>query len=132
MFSLPIIFSISNNISFLFTALAQTEIYTVSNDSIASRQDRIIGNNASAVQILPSWNQGKARESIISFVNNITNPNSPAYVPPDKRIAVIDNDGTMWTEKPIPVHGYFALGRLENLSKTDPNLTQQSPYKEVR
>jgi phosphoserine phosphatase len=130
MFSLPIIFSISNNISFLFVALAQTENNTVSNTSMAIQQDTNKGNNATIAQILPSWNQGETRDTIISFVSNVTNPNSPTYVPPDKRIAVIDNDGTMWAEKPIYFQGYFALDRLENLSSTNPNLTQQSPFKE--
>jgi hypothetical protein len=130
MFSLPIIFSISNNISFLFVALAQAENNTVSNTSMAAQQDTNNGIDTTAVKILPSWNQGETRETIISFVNNITNPNSPAYVPPDKRIAVIDNDGTMWAEKPVYFQGYFALDRLENLSITNPNLTQQSPFKE--
>ena len=131
MFSLPIMSSISNNISFFFVALAQSENYTIPNSSMTGQQDTNIGNNTTTVQILHSWNQGETRESIISFVNNITNPNSPTYVPPDKRIAVIDNDGTMWAEKPIPFQGYFALDRLENLSITDPNLTQQSPFREV-
>lgn len=129
-FSLPVIFSISNNISFLFLALAQTENNTVSNTSMAAQQDTNNGSDTTAAQILPSWNQGETRETIISFVNNITNPNSPAYVPPERRIAVFDNDGTMWAEKPIPFQVYFDLDRLENMSVTNPNLTQQSPFKE--
>jgi hypothetical protein len=103
---------------------------TVSNNSTVGQQDTNKSNNSSIAQILPSWNQGETRETIISFVNNITNPNSITYVPPDKRIAVIDNDGTMWAEKPVYFQGYFALDRLENLSITNPNLTQQSPFKE--
>jgi hypothetical protein len=130
LFSVPTIFAISNNISFLFIALAQTENNTVSNTSMADQQDTNKGNNASISQILPSWNQGETRDTVISFVNNITKPNSTTYVPPDKRIAVIDNDGTMWAEKPIYFQGYFALDRLENLSIANPNLTQQSPFKE--
>jgi phosphoserine phosphatase len=130
MFTFPIIFSISDNISFLFIALAQTENNTLSNISMANQQDADNGNNTTAVQILPSWNEGETRETIVSFVNNITNPNSPTYLAPDKRIAVLDNDGTMWAEKPNPFQVYFALERLENLSTTDPSLTQKSPFKE--
>jgi hypothetical protein len=130
MFSLPIFLSISNDIPLLLGAIAQTENYTASNSSMVGKRDTSKENYTSAVQILPSWNQGETRDRIISFVNNITDPNSPTYVPPDKRIAVLDNDGTMWAEKPIPFQGYFALERLENLSITYPNLTQQLPFKE--
>jgi phosphoserine phosphatase len=103
---------------------------TVSNSSIVDQQETNKGNNAPISQILPTWNEGETRETIIGFVSNITNPNSPTYLPPEKRIAVLDNDGTMWAEKPLYFQGYFALDRLENLSVTNPNLTQQSPFKE--
>jgi phosphoserine phosphatase len=88
-------------------------------------------NNNNTLLLLPSWNEGDAKEKIINFVKNVTNPeNSDYYIPPDKRIAVFDNDGTLWSEKPIPFEGYFALDRLENLSIANPNLKQISPYKE--
>jgi phosphoglycolate phosphatase-like HAD superfamily hydrolase len=87
--------------------------------------------NNNTLPLLPSWNEGDAKEKIINFVKNVTNPeNSDYYIPPDKRIAVFDNDGTLWSEKPIPFEGYFALDRLENLSIANPNLKQISPYKE--
>src|SRR5687768_10410088 len=94
---------------------------TVSNNSIVGQQETNKGNNDTIAQILPSWNEGETRETIIGFVSNITNPNSPTYLPPEKRIAVLDNDGTMWAEKPLYFQGYFALDRLENLSVTNPN-----------
>ena len=88
-------------------------------------------NNNNTLPLRPAWNEGGAKEKIINFVKNVTNPeNSDYYIPPDKRIAVFDNDGTLWSEKPIPFEGYFALDRLENLSIANPNLKQISPYKE--
>jgi hypothetical protein len=84
MFSLPIFLSISNDISLLLGAIAQTENYTASNSSMVGKRDTSKENYTSAVQILPSWNQGETRDRIISFVNNITDPNSPTYVPPIK------------------------------------------------
>jgi phosphoserine phosphatase len=88
-------------------------------------------DNNNTLPLLPSWNEGNAKEKIINFVKNVTNPeNSDYYIAPDKRIAVFDNDGTLWSEKPIPFEGYFALDRLENLSIANPNLKQISPYKE--
>jgi phosphoglycolate phosphatase-like HAD superfamily hydrolase len=88
-------------------------------------------NNDNTLPLLPSWNEGDTKQTIINFVNNLTNPKNPDYyIPPDRRIAVFDNDGTLWSEKPIPFEGYFALDRLENLSIANPNLKQISPYKE--
>jgi phosphoglycolate phosphatase-like HAD superfamily hydrolase len=88
-------------------------------------------NNDNTLPLLPSWNEGDTKQTIINFVNNLTNPENPDYyIPPDRRIAVFDNDGTLWSEKPIPFEGYFALDRLENLSIANPNLKQISPYKE--
>lgn len=129
--SLPIMLTISNSISFFLGAYAQSQSYSTSNSSTIGQQETNKSNDTSTAQILPSWNQDETRETIIGFVNNITNPDSPTYVAPDHRIAVIDNDGTLWAEKPIPFQGYFALERLENLSITNPNLMQQSPYREV-
>jgi phosphoserine phosphatase len=88
-------------------------------------------NNNNTLPLLPSWNEGDVKEKIINFVKNVTNPeNSDYYIASDKRIAVFDNDGTLWSEKPIPFEGYFALDRLENLSIANPDLKQISPYKE--
>jgi phosphoserine phosphatase len=88
-------------------------------------------NNDNTLPLLPSWNEGDTKQTIINFVNNLTNPENPDYyIPLDRRIAVFDNDGTLWSEKPIPFEGYFALDRLENLSIANPNLKQISPYKE--
>ena len=48
---------------------------------------------------LPSWNDGKAKQSIIAFVEKATKPGSPGFVPVSERIATFDNDGTLWCEK---------------------------------
>ena len=68
---------------------------------------------------LPSWNDGVIKQRIIEFVNNITNPeNTNYYIFPEDRVAVFDNDGTMWSEKPIPFQAFFILDRLEEPSKS--------------
>ena len=58
---------------------------------------------ALAADPLPSWNQGPAKKSIIEFVETVTTPDSKGFVQPEARIAVFDNDGTLWSEQP----GYF-------------------------
>ena len=77
---------------------------------------------------LPSWNDGVIKQRIIEYVNNITNPeNTNYYIFPEDRVAVFDNDGTMWSEKPIPFQAFFILDRLEELSKSNPAEIKQNP-----
>ena len=77
---------------------------------------------------LPSWNDGVIKQRIIEYVNNVTNPeNTNYYIAPEDRIAVFDNDGTMWSEKPIPFQAFFILDRLEELSKSIPAEIKQNP-----
>ena len=54
---------------------------------------------------LPSWNDGPAKQSILAFVEKVTKEGSPDFVPVPERIAVFDNDGTLWAEQPL----YFQL-----------------------
>ncbi|NEQ05196.1 MAG: haloacid dehalogenase-like hydrolase, partial [Moorea sp. SIO4E2] len=63
---------------------------------------------------LVSWNEGTTKDTIINFVEEVTNPNSCNYVPPSGRIVTIDNDGTLWTEKPAYIQELFILDRLGN------------------
>jgi hypothetical protein len=63
-----------------------------------------------AADPLPSWNDGPAKRSIITFVEKVTKPGSPDFVPTTKRIAVFDNDGTLWAEQPIPLEMIFGNG----------------------
>lgn len=58
---------------------------------------------------LPSWNEGQAKQSIVAFVEKVTKAGSPDFVAPAERIAVFDNDGTLWCEQPVPVQLFFAL-----------------------
>ncbi|WP_287255149.1 HAD family hydrolase [Moorena sp. SIO4E2] len=62
---------------------------------------------------LVSWNEGTTKDTIVNFVEEVTNPNSCNYVPPSGRIVTIDNDGTLWTEKPL-IQGEFIKYRLGN------------------
>ena len=57
---------------------------------------------------LPSWNDGATKQSIIDFVARVTTQGGPDFVPPDQRIAVFDNDGTLWIEQPMYVQFAFA------------------------
>jgi haloacid dehalogenase-like hydrolase len=76
------------------------------------------------VDPLPSWNHDIVKERIVDFVKNVTNYENTNYIQPEDRIAVFDNDGTMWAEKPTYFQGFFALDRLEELSKSNPEIKQ--------
>lgn len=64
---------------------------------------------------LPSWNNTPARQAIVDFVERVTGEGGPGYVPPADRIAVFDNDGTLWSEKPVPIQLDFTLFRMADL-----------------
>ncbi len=68
---------------------------------------------------LPSWSDTTARAAIIDFVERVTDPSSSDYVSPADRIAVFDNDGTLWSEKPVYFQGLFAIDRLRQMAAED-------------
>jgi hypothetical protein len=77
---------------------------------------------------LPSWNDGKAKQSIIAFVMQVTKPGSPDFVPPAERIAVFDNDGTLWAERPMYTQLLFALDRVKVLAPQHPEWKDKEPF----
>ena len=77
---------------------------------------------------LPSWNPGDARQAITGFVATITRQGSPDFVPPAERIAVFDNDGTLWAEQPMYVQLAFALERIRQLAPQHPEWQTKQPY----
>ncbi|MGN6484460.1 MAG: HAD family hydrolase [Thermomicrobiales bacterium] len=87
------------------------------------------GKEASHATALPSWNEGKSKEAIVAFVRRVSEPGSPDFVAVDERIAVFDNDGTLWPEKPLVVQLAYTLERLGELARADPDLQTKQPYK---
>ena len=81
-----------------------------------------------ASDILPSWNDGAARRAVIDFVTAVTGEGLD-FVPPEKRIATFDNDGTLWCEKPIAIQAYFIVRRLTEMADAEPRLREQQPWK---
>jgi hypothetical protein len=84
-----------------------------------------------AAEPLPSWNDGPARAAIVSFVGQVTKAGSPGFVPPDERIAVFDNDGTLWAEQPMYFQLAFAIDRVKALAPQHPEWKTQQPFKAV-
>jgi hypothetical protein len=77
---------------------------------------------------LPSWNEGPAKKAISDFVARATKDGSPAFVPAPERIATFDNDGTLWTEKPLPFQLLFAFDRVKALAPTHPEWATKEPF----
>lgn len=77
-------------------------------------------NQQQVTDPLPSWNEGKNKQSIIDFVNDVTNEASPNYVKPEDRIATFDNDGTLWSEQPYYFQLQFALDRIKAMAPEHP------------
>ena len=71
---------------------------------------------------LPSWNDGPAKQGILAFIAKVTDAGSPDFLPPAERIAVYDNDGTLWPENPLPFQAAFAFDELKRRVPTEPQL----------
>ena len=86
---------------------------------------------ARAADPLPSWNDGAAKARIVAFVEAVTQPGGKDFVPVEDRIAVFDNDGTLWAEQPMYVQLFFAIDRVKALAPKHPEWKTQQPFKAV-
>ncbi|WP_287461133.1 HAD family hydrolase [Accumulibacter sp.] len=84
---------------------------------------------AQAADPLPSWNDGAAKSAIVEFVTKVTTEGTPEFVPPAERIAVFDNDGTLWSEQPMYFQLFFALDRVKALAPQHPEWKSAQPFK---
>ena len=80
---------------------------------------------------LPSWNEGDAKRAILAFVDAVTDEAGPDHVPPSERLAVFDNDGTLWPEQPLYIQLAFALDRVKQLAGEHPEWKTTQPFQAV-
>jgi phosphoglycolate phosphatase-like HAD superfamily hydrolase len=78
---------------------------------------------------LSAWAEGPSKTAIIDFVSAVTAAGGPDFVPAPERIAVFDNDGTLWTEQPAQTQVLFALQRAAEMARADPSLRDREPFK---
>jgi phosphoglycolate phosphatase-like HAD superfamily hydrolase len=83
---------------------------------------------AHAADSLPSWNDVAAKKSVVEFVAKVTKEGGPDFVPPAERIAVFDNDGTLWAEQPMYFQLFFALDRVKVLAPQHPEWKTKEPF----
>ncbi|MEV8212948.1 HAD family hydrolase [Leifsonia sp. NPDC077715] len=81
-------------------------------------------------RILPSWRDGSTRRAIVDFVESVAGDGDGA-VPVEERVAVFDNDGTLWTEKPMPTQLHFIVQQWVAAARADPSLAENEPYRSV-
>ena len=80
---------------------------------------------------LPSWNDGPSKNAITTFVQAVTDQAGTDYVKPAERIAVFDNDGTLWSEQPAYFQAFFVFDRIREMAPDHPEWKTQQPYQAV-
>jgi phosphoserine phosphatase len=80
---------------------------------------------------LPSWNDTAPKKAIMAFVQKATRAGGPGFVPEPDRIAVFDNDGTLWAEKPLPFEVAFALDSIKAMASLHPEWKDEEPFASV-
>ena len=81
--------------------------------------------------VLPSWNDGPAKQAILDFVRATTDPASPKLVPPRERFATFDQDGSLWVEHPLYSQLVYCFDRVPAVVKAKPGLADVEPFKTV-
>ena len=80
---------------------------------------------------LPSWTDGDTKHLILDFVERVSTAGSSDYVPVNERIAVFDNDGTLWCEQPVPVQVFFMADRIKAVASQHPEWRRTEPFKSI-
>ena len=88
-----------------------------------------VSSAAAAADALSSWKDGRTKQAIVQFVKQVTTKGGPKFVPPAERIAVFDNDGTLWAEQPIYFQLAFALDRVKALAPRHPEWQEKEPFR---
>jgi phosphoglycolate phosphatase-like HAD superfamily hydrolase len=91
----------------------------------------LLGTASAEPDPLPSWNEGKTKQSIIDFVTRVTKKDGPDYVEPKERVATFDNDGTLWIEQPVYNQFAFALDEVKAQANQHPEWKEKEPFKSV-
>ena len=91
----------------------------------------LVSTFATAQEVLPSWNEGKNKTNVVNYVQTVTDKKSADFIPEEDRIAVFDNDGTLWSEQPVYFQLFFAIDRVKALAPEHPEWKTTEPFKSV-
>lgn len=86
----------------------------------------LFASSAAAPDPLPSWKEGEVKQVVLSFVATVSTPGSEGFVPEQDRVAVFDNDGTLWPENPIPAQLAFVQDEIRRRAAAEPGLAVDS------
>jgi len=111
-------------------------LFTLSFIGCNSSEKKIVNKNQATedtliTKILPSWNEGATKNSIIAYVNDVTNSESENFIPIADRIATFDNDGNLWSEQPAYFQMLFAMDRIKALAPEHAEWKTTQPFKAV-
>jgi phosphoserine phosphatase len=82
--------------------------------------------------VLPAWNDGATKQAIVEFVQRVTTPGQNDFVAEEERVAVFDNDGTLWCERPAYIQLDFIVRRLKEMAEEDASLRDRQPWQAAR
>jgi phosphoserine phosphatase len=91
----------------------------------------LLGSTVFAADPLPSWNDTAPKQALTAFVEKVTEAGSKDFVPPGERIAVFDNDGTLWGEQPMYFQAFFIFDRIMALAPAHPEWKEKEPFASV-
>jgi phosphoserine phosphatase len=94
-------------------------LYQVGDYGVAQKK---LYDFSTAADPLPSWKDGPVKQGILAYIARVTKKGTPDYLPLAERIAVFDNDGTLWPENPVPFQAAFAIDELKRHILSEPNL----------
>jgi phosphoglycolate phosphatase-like HAD superfamily hydrolase len=112
----------------LLAALVTTSLAGCSSKQESTSQE---AQATSPADPLASWNDGPTKSAIIDFVNHTSSPGDPEFLPENQRIAVFDNDGTLWAEHPVYFQLAFAMDRVLELAPQHPEWKSREPFKSI-
>jgi len=116
----------------IYLLLATASLFVACNNT--SETKPIAETEAATVEVtdpLPSWNDSPSKKAIMSYVEDVTNPNSQNFIPIKDRIATFDNDGNLWAEQPAYFQLFFAIDRIKEMAAEHPEWRDHQPYKAV-
>ena len=115
----------------LCSALTWMACSNGANGRLVDGDSTIVETNLAVRGALPSWNDGEAKRAIVDFIKSATVKGSPGFVKKEDRIAVFDNDGTLWTEQPLYFQFFFVIDRVKALAPQHPEWQTKEPFKSV-
>lgn len=115
---------------YFFASLMVLSIWSC-RENISVNQESAESPEELALNPLPSWNDGDAKNSILAYVESVTQTGSENFIPVSERIAVFDNDGTLWSEQPAYFQLFFAMDRIRELAGEHPEWESEEPFRSV-